>query len=143
VGRKANTLFPGLSGSFRSSVPCIVFFSYRSKTPLVRWLQYCKGEACTASWISTERTCYRCVCVCFSTFSSSSRRMLKLTLVVVEQGRTKGRSRGMRGAGEQGTALNQSTTPAPAGVHRATGTPFSATIPPFCHILYSSATRLD
>lgn len=138
-------LFPGLLGSFWSSVPCIVFFSYRSKTPLVVWLQYCKGEACIASWISTERTCYVCVCarVCiFLYFFFSTRRMLKLTLVIVEHGRAKGRSRGMR-RGEQGTALNRSTMPVPARALRATGTLFSAIIPPFCHVPYGSATHLD
>lgn len=98
---KRNSLFPGLWGSFWSFVPCIVLFSYRSKTPLVVWLPYCKGEACRASWISTERTCYRCVCVhvCIFPyfFPPEKRRMLKLTLVIVQQGRTKGWSRGMHG----------------------------------------------
>lgn len=82
------------------------------------------------------------VCVFFY-FFFSTRRMLKLTLVVVEQGRTKGRSRGMHGEGEQGTALNRSAKPVPARARRATGTPFSAITPPFCHIPYGSPTHLD
>lgn len=55
---------------------------------------------------------------------------MKLTLVVVEQGRPRDGPVACTG-GEQGTALNQSTMPVPAHARRATRTLFSAIIPPF------------
>lgn len=82
-----------------------------------------------------------CVCVCIFLYFST-RRMLKLTLVVVEQGRTKGWSHGMCVGGSKAQPLTRAQ-PVPACACRATGTSFSAIIPPFCHVPYRSATHLD
>lgn len=125
-GGEQSIPFPGRLGSFWSSVPCIEFLSSGRKTPLMLGCSTA-GEKPESS-PGPDREDLLDEGAFFPIFFHQEDVEVNTC-----HGRA-GKDRGMIPVqGEQGTALNQG---------QSYRNPFSAVIPPFCHIPRGSATSL-